>query len=204
MNSPMSKCPTHNKAVLINVKPSALSGYAGNSKIESYWRPGDPIFVNYLTYNLALGLLNQIENRFGYGVTYSRNKDSAPENAEDDGINTVSKPTFCTYLETNLNNDISYKLCHNVFGNLWGQIGGNVLENWTKSKISGSIEFANEYLNVQVLADETTDPSYALNINFTKQIFSSCVIGGQCTFIADKKSPIPIVLKGYEGMLGYR
>ncbi|VVC42976.1 Hypothetical protein CINCED_3A022015, partial [Cinara cedri] len=120
------------------------------------------------------------------------------------GINTVSKPTFCTYLETNLNNDISYKLCHNVFGNLWGQISGNVLDNWTKSKISGSIELANDNLNVQVLANKATDTSNELNINFTKQIFSSSVIGGQCTFIAGQKSPIPMVLKGYEGMLGYR
>ncbi|VVC31193.1 Hypothetical protein CINCED_3A004028 [Cinara cedri] len=145
-----------------------------------------------------------MDNRFGYGVTYSRNKDSAPENAEDNGINTVSKPTFCAYLETNLNNDTSYKLCHNVFGNLWGQISGNVLDNWTKNKISGSIELANDNLNVQVLANKATDTSNELNINFTKQIFSSYLIGGQCKFIANKESPIPMVLKGYEGMLGYR
>ncbi|VVC25984.1 Hypothetical protein CINCED_3A000381 [Cinara cedri] len=204
MNSPMSKCPTDNKAVSINVKPSILSELTGCSKIESSWRPGNHIFTNYLTYKLALDSLNQIENRFGYGVTYSRNKDIAPENAGDGGINTVSKPTFCTYLETNMINDISYKLCHNVFCNLWGHISGNVLDNWTKSKISGSIELANDNLNVQVSADEATDTSNELNINFTKQIFSSCVIGGQCTFIKDKKSPIPIMLKGYEGILGYR
>ncbi|VVC46396.1 Hypothetical protein CINCED_3A011712, partial [Cinara cedri] len=185
----------------MNTNPSIISGLTGSTLIENSWRPGKNVFKNFFTYRVSQSSINQFENRFGYGFAYSRMKAITSKN----GFNSmVPYPKLCTYVDTNLNKDISYSLTYNVMGNLWAHITGQALGNRSNNNVTGSIEWANKNVSLQMSAIKAKNQKNLVNISFTRRLFSPWLFGGQCTVVAEKGIPASSLIKSYEGMFGYQ
>ncbi|VVC38761.1 Hypothetical protein CINCED_3A001995 [Cinara cedri] len=210
-----SKCPNYKNAVFINanLRPSVFLGLSGTTKFNINRTFGTNFLVGYLIHRTTISSIHPCGNRFRFGFTSTKANNNAIEKSSNggDGGGDVGKvhlkPTLCWYLDTDLKRNTSHKLRFNVFDKLWMKINGQILADWSKSKVVGLVEWADDEFNVQISINKTTDQLNELKMNFIRQMPGFWVLGGQCTFVAQREPPfslLPKILKGYEGMLGYQ